>query len=204
MIASSGATHSPETTALAYDGDPTTRWTSGTAMQPTMAYWITLDKPAMIRGINATTPEPNDVPAAFTIAVMDDEGGHGRKEVAARSGPIVATWPPVRGQVMRIECTSSDAFWWWSISELTIDATDIPPEPLPPEPDVTVGPMALEEPAARYLVEQLAKKWGWPVRQRDGVDFTTGEVTVEQSVSFVVARARAQGILEPFPFTEGG
>ncbi len=207
-IVTSGATHSPETSGLAWDSNPGTRWTSGTAMEPTMAYWVTLDAPAMISGINATTPEPNDNPRSWVVAVMDSDGGHGRKEVASGAGVVSATFAPVRGQVVRIECTSADPFYWWSISDLTIDATDIPPivgpppavEP-PPDLDVLVGPMALDEPAARYLVEALAKMWGWPIRQRDGVDFTTGAVTVEQSVVYVVARARAQGILEPWPFT---
>ena len=200
-IVSSSATHKPEDAGLAWDGQPSTRWTSGVARKRTMRFWLELDTSAMIGGINARAADDNDNPRKWQVHVADSDGGHGDKIVTEGSGPIIATWPAVRGQWVLIDCLDEDAYWWWSLNELAIDATDIPPEPPPPDPDVLVGPMALEEPAARYLVEQLAKKWGWPVRQRDGVDFTTGVVTVEQSVSFMVARARAQGILEPFPFT---
>lgn len=210
-IVSGGATHGADSIALAWDREAGTRYTSGVNMEPGMAVWFELDKPAMIGGISATTPEPHDNPADWTAFVMDSDGGHGLKEVAKGHGPIIATWLPVAGQWVKIVCDSTSNQYWLSITDLTIDAADIPPvvEPPPvvppvvppPDPDVLVGPLALEEPAARYLVEQLALKWGWPIRQRDGVDFTTGEVTVEQSVSFVVAKARAQGILEPFPFS---
>jgi hypothetical protein len=216
MIASSGATHSPETTALAYDGDPATRWTSGVPMEPTMAYWLTLDAPAMIAGISAQAADATDNPASWVVAILDSDAGHGRQDVATGSGPIVATWAAVRGQVVRLECTSADPQWWWSISGLTVDATDMvieeppivppvvpPAEPLPPDADdVTVGPGAYTEAQARWWLLYWAEKFGWPVRQRDGVDFTTGQVTVEQMVVYVVARARAQGILEPWPFTD--
>jgi hypothetical protein len=210
-IASSGATHNPELTHLAYDGSPGTRWTSGTAMLPTMAYWTILDAPCLISGISATTPEATDVPASWVVAVMDDEGGHGRQEVARGSGPIVATWAAVRGQVVRLECTSADAFFWWSITDLVVDAADIvdpveppvvPPVVPPTEPDIEVGPMTLDEPAARYLVEALAKKWGWPVRQRDEVHLGDGIVAVYQSVEYMTLKARDKGILTPFPFTD--
>ena len=204
MIASSGATHSPETTALAYDGDPTTRWTSGTAMQPTMAYWATLDKPAMIAGISATTPEPNDNPRAWTIVVEDNEGGHGRKEVASGAGVVSATFAPVRGQVVRIEQTGSDPDWWWSITDLTIDATDIV-EPPPSEPDVEVGPAAFNEVLARYWLERWARKFNWKVGEPCFVT-GPGELLVTQSVVYPILRNKGDGVFEPWPFTipEGG
>lgn len=207
-IVSSSATHQPELAPLAFDREPGTRWTSGTPMQPTMAYWASLAKPCMIRGVSATTPEVTDVPAKWLVAVMDDAGGHGRKEVASGGGPIVATWPPVRGQVVRIECLSADPQWWWSITDLTIDATDIvieepPPVVEPPaEPDVIVGPMALDEPAARYLVEALAEKWHWPITQRDEINLGDGIIAVHQAIEYVTLKARDKGILTPFPFTD--
>jgi hypothetical protein len=164
MIVSSGATHSPETTALAWDGDPNTRWTSGVPMEPTMAFWVVLDKPYLISCVVANAGVDTDAPASWAIAVMDDEAGHGRQEVATGSGPIVATWTPVRGQTVRIECTSADEFYWWSITDLTITATDIvieePPPVVPPtEPPVTdIGWRTWSEELCRLVVEGMAAK----------------------------------------------
>ena len=207
-IVSSSASHNPQDAPNAYDGNATTRWTSGIAMQLTMYFQAEFAGPVMIGGIDARAADNTDNPAKWTVAVMDSDGGHGRREMATGSGPIVATWPAERAQVVRIECTSSDDFYWWSIAELSIDAMDIV-EPPPVEPpvelpvvDEEVGPAVFPETLARYWVQRWAARFGWPIRQRDGVDFTTRVVTVEQSVSFVVARARAQGILTPWPFTE--
>jgi hypothetical protein len=205
MIVSSGATHGNELAALAYDSSPGTRWTSGTAMQSGIAYWATLDAPSMIAGISATTPETTDVPASWVVAVMDDEGGHGRQEVATGSGPIVATWTPVRGQVVRIECLSADAFFWWSITDLTIDATEIPTEEPPPveppvePPDEEVGPAVFNEILARYWAEKWAKKFNWEVSEPC---FVTGpsELLVTQSITYPILRNKGDGIFEPWPF----
>jgi hypothetical protein len=208
MIASSGATHSPETTALAYDGDPATRWTSGVPMEPTMTYWLTLDAPAMIAGISAQAADATDNPASWVVAVMDDDAGHGRQEVARGSGPIVATLAPVRGQVVRLECTSADPKWWWSIHSLTIDATAIVEEPpvvppvVPPtEPPVTdIGWRTWSEELCRLVVEGMAAKHGWPIKQREVLDFTTGQVYVKQAVIWAIGKVGPDGERDYWPF----
>jgi hypothetical protein len=198
-IVSSGATHDPEMTALAWDGDPGTRWTSGIPMEPTMAFWVTLDKPSMISGVAANAGVDTDSPASWKVAVMDDEAGHGRQEVDAGEGPIVAEWTPVRGQVVRIECLSSDPQWWWSITDLTVEATETVALPEPP-PDEEVGPAVFNEVLARYWVERWAAKFNWRLIQREVVDFQGGMIGVEQWMVYEVARARDKGILTPWPF----
>lgn len=206
IIASSGATHNPGETGLAYDGNPGTRWTSKAAQDPTMAYWVELDAPAMITGISATsTTWPDDNPRQWVVAVMDDDGGHGRKEVARGEGPVVASWAPVRGQVVKIEQVGKDDFYWWSIEDLSVDATDAPPvvEPAPePEPIVVPGPESASEPLARYWVEFWAEKFGWRVVDRNVVDLQQGTIAIERHVVYLTARARAGGVLDAFPFTE--
>ncbi len=207
MIVSSSATHQPELAPLAYDREAGTRWTSGTAMTPVMAWWCTFDKPVLISGVHASAGVDTDNPRKWLLSILDSDGGHGRREVASGAGVVSATFAPVRGQVVRIEQTGEDSYFWWSISELTIDATDIvieePPPVVPPvvpvDPDVIVGPMALEEPAARYLVEQLAKAWGWVVGEPC---FVTGpyELLVTQSIAYPILRNKGDGIFEPFPF----
>jgi hypothetical protein len=203
-IVSAGATHGNELAALAYDSSPSTRWTSGTAMQPGMAYWATLDAPAMIAGISATTPEATDMPTSWVVAVMDDEAGHGRQEAARGSGPIVATWTPVRGQTVRIECTSADEFYWWSITDLTITATDITEEPpvVPPtEPPVTdIGWRTWSEELCRLVVEGMAVKHGWPMKQREVLDFTTGQIAVKQAVIWTIGKVCEDGQIDYWPF----
>jgi hypothetical protein len=168
-------------------------------MLPTMAYWVTLDKPYMIGGVNATTPEPNDSPAKWVIAVMDDEGGHGRKEVATGSGPIVAQFAQVRGQVVRLECLSSDPQWWWSITDLTIDATDLPDVVPDPLPDTEVGPAVFNEVLARYWTERWATKFNWKVGEPC---FVTGfgSLLVTQSITYPILRNKGDNIWEPWPW----
>jgi hypothetical protein len=159
------------------------------------------------------------------VAVMDDSGGHGYREVAKGSGPIVAAWPAERAQVIKIVCNSQEDFYWWSITDLTITAADIVEEPpvvppivppveppvvppvVPPvEPppidgeDVTVGPAAYNEAQARWWLLYWAAKFNWPVRQRDEVHLGDGIIAVYQSVEYVTLKARDRGILSPFPF----
>lgn len=201
-IISSGATHHPEEAPLAYDGDPATRWTSGEAMQPTMAYWLTLDAPAMIGGISATTPEPNDNPRAWKVVILDSDGGHGRKEVASGAGIVSATFAPVRGQVVRIEQTGEDSYFWWSITNLTIDAVDIVIEEPPPEPAVTdVGWGTWDEATARFVVEALAVKFGWPCFQREVVDFTIGKGYVKQAIVYTTGVVQSDGDRDFWPLS---
>jgi hypothetical protein len=229
MIVSSGATHSPETTALAWDGDPNTRWTSGAPMEPTMAFWVVLDAPALISCVVANAGVDTDAPASWAIAVMDDEGGHGRKEVASGAGVISAVFEPVRGQVVRIECLSSDANFWWSIHELTVDTAEItdpvePPIEPPADPPVVppvvppteppVVPPAEPEPGAvtdigwrtwseelcRLVVEGMAAKHGWVMKQREVLDFTTGQIAVKQAVIWTIGKVGPDGERDYWPF----
>ena len=200
QIISSGATHRTEESALAWDGNPATRWTSGTAMLPTMAYWATLDVPALISGVHISAGVDTDNPRKWLLSILDSEGGHGRKEVASGAGVVSATFAPVRGQVVRIEQTGSDPDWWWSITDLTIDATDIV-EPPPSEPDVEVGPAAFNEVLARYWVKRWAEKFDWKVSEPCFVT-GPGELLVTQSVIYPILRNKGDGVFEPWPFTE--
>jgi hypothetical protein len=198
MIVSSGATHSPETTALAWDGDPNTRWTSGAPMEPTMAFWVVLDKPYLISCVVANAGVDTDAPASWAIAVMDDEGGHGRKEVASGAGVISAVFEPVRGQVVRLECISTDQSFWWSIHELTITATEIVIEE-PPLPDEEVGPAVFNEVLARYWSERWAVKFSWKISEPCFVT-GPGELLVTQSITYPILRNKGDGVFEPWPF----
>jgi hypothetical protein len=157
--------------------------------------------------------------------VMDDEAGHGRQDVATGSGPIAAAWTPVRGQVVRLECLSSDANFWWSIHELTVDTAEItdpveppieppveppteppiePPIVPPTEPPVVppveeVGPAAFNETLARYWVERWAAKFNWRVSEPCFVT-GPGELLVMQSITYPILRNKGDGVFEPWPF----
>jgi hypothetical protein len=165
-----------------------------------------LDAPAMIAGVSATTPEATDVPASWAIKV---DG----VAVQTGSGPIVAQFAPVQGQEVRIECLSADPFYWWSITDLTIEATEIPPVVEPPlvEPPV-IPPVVLpvEEPLpdpsseewARGMVEFFARKFGWPTFQREVWDFEARKAYVEQAIVYRTARVRDDGSRDFWPFPE--
>ena len=200
----SSASHNSNESGLALDGDPATRWTSGVAMEPAMYYVARFAAPVMIGGIDARAADDTDNPKDWTVAVMDDAGGHGYREVAHGSGPIVATWPVERAQVVKIVCNSKEDFYWWSLAEVVIDAVEIPVivEPEPPIIDEEVGPAVFNETLARYWVEWWARKFGWYLAQRDVISFEGNLVAWEQSVVYLRARARAGGIMEPWPFTD--
>ena len=175
-----------------------------------MRFWLELDTLAMIGGINARAADDNDNPRKWQVHVADSDGGHGDKIVAEGSGPIIATWPAVRGQWVLIDCLDEDPFWWWSLHELTIDAVDIPPviEPPPVEPpivDEEVGPAVFNEVLARYWVKRWAEKFDWKVSEPCFVT-GPGELLVTQSVIYPILRNKGDGVFEPWPFTipEGG
>ena len=200
-IVSSSATDNPGETVLAYDGLAATRWTSGVARKRTMRFWLELDTSAMIGGINARAVDDNDNPRKWQVHVADSDGGHGDKIVAEGGGPIIATWPPVRGQWVLIDCLDEDAFYWWSIASLTVDATDIPPviEP-PPEPVTDTGWRTWSEELCRQVVEGMAEKWGWERKYREGFDFTIGKYIVREAIIYGGQQKNDAGGYDPWPF----
>lgn len=219
-IVENGATHNPGETGLALNGEVGTRWTSREPMSPTMAFWVVLDAPAMVSEVHAwSTTWPDDNPRKWVVALMDDTGGHGRKEVGSGVGEVhVVLEPAVRGQVVRIEQLGQSDEFWWSIEHLTlvgttIEATPEPPpvvpppvEPPPIEPPVIFpDPDGYSEAMARAQVERWARKfaeWGvyvdeWRLPNGDLYRSTT-HVTYP-----MVRRVQLQDgtvILEPWPW----
>jgi hypothetical protein len=213
-IAYATASHNPDDAPKAYDGDAASRWSTGVPMAPGMYYSLDLGARAMISGISARAADDTDNPASWKVKVCELGCEPPPVVVATGSGPIVATWPPVQGQRVIIECLSADPFYWWSISSLTVDAVDLPPyveppapEPLPVEPpidggDVTVGPPSYTEAQARYWLEYWAGKFKWTLTHSDVVDFENGTIAVIDRVEYTSAKARDKGILTPWPFTD--
>ena len=209
QIVESGATHNPEETTLAWDADPSSRWTTREPQTPGMAYWIGLKNPAMISGVRVTTLDETDNPRLWTVAIMASSGGHGYIEVASGEGPIIVAFPPVRGQWVKILQRGNDLTWWWSIHNFEVIGEDIPPvvEP-PPEPPVVdeeVGPAVFNEMLARYWAKRWAMKFGWKIGEPCFVT-GPGELLVTQSLTYPILRNKGDGVFEPWPFTnlEGG
>jgi hypothetical protein len=222
----SSASHRSDESGLALDGNATTRWTSGVAMQPAMYYEAEFATPVMLSGIDARAADDTDNPKDWTVALMDDSGGHGYREVAKGSGPIVAAWPAERAQVIKIVCNSQEDFYWWSIVDLLVDAVDIPPvveppvadppvvPPVVPPTEPPVVPPAEPEPGAvtdvgwrtwseelcRLVVEGMAAKHGWVMKQREIIDFTTGQVAVKQAVIWTIGKVGPDGERDYWPF----
>jgi hypothetical protein len=162
-----------------------------------MWFEVTLDQPAIISGVLATTPETTDVPASWTVSV---DG----KEVATGSGPIIASWEPGLGSVIHITCTSADEHWWWSITDLMVAAIDREPPVVPPvEPDdpavTDISWHTWPEELCRQVVEGMADKWGWERKYREGADFTTGKIVVREAIIYVGQRKDGDEYT-PWPF----
>jgi hypothetical protein len=119
---------------------------------------------------------------------------------------------------VRLECLSSDANFWWSIHELTVDTAEItdpveppieppadppvvPPVVPPTEPPVTdIGWRTWSEELCRLVVESMAAKHGWPMKQREVLDFTTGQIAVKQAVIWTIGKVREDGQIDYWPF----
>jgi hypothetical protein len=115
--------------AMAYDGDPTTRWTTNVPMRPWFYVAIHLKKPRRVRTVILDAHDsPNDHPRRFVVEVARE--GEGIREVArgtkknTRKGVTRIDLDPEE-EVDLIMITVQDTRrYFWSIHELEIEYAD--------------------------------------------------------------------------------
>jgi hypothetical protein len=109
--------------ALAADGAPGTRWTSGYPQEPGMWLQADLGAPTPVTGITLDVgPSLGDEPRGYDILTSTDATRW--RPIALRSdngGPTASvTFPPVTARYIRIRLTTPSPNHWWSISEFHV------------------------------------------------------------------------------------
>ena len=118
------ASDAHEPCANALDGDPKTRFSTGTAMHPGMWFQIDFGEPWLVdRIVLDTRGSPHDYPRGFAV-LRSDDGAAWCDAVAtgAGDGPVVDVTlaNALASRFLRIVQTGTDETYWWSIHELLL------------------------------------------------------------------------------------
>jgi len=109
--------------ALALDGEPGTRWTSGRVQAPGMWYQLDMSRSASIGGIVLDAARSaSDSPVAYSVYVFDDPADKGAAvaEGAGDSPVLDLKFEPKKGRYLRIEQSGTSTDYFWSIHELRV------------------------------------------------------------------------------------
>ncbi len=117
------ASHNPELAPLAFDDDPTTQWTCGIPQQVGMNYTLDMGVVQTISALtleNGTKPE---YPQGYRIQLSAD--GHSWSVVAESSPagnwqPLNVSFDAMSARYVYVECTASNRWHPWSISQLWV------------------------------------------------------------------------------------
>lgn len=118
------ASEAPGEAGNAIDGDPDTRWTTGTNQAPKQWYQIDLGWPAEVtKVVLDCTGSDSDYPKGYEVYVSTNPEDWG-EPVAKGKGdnPVMnIACTPKSGRYVRIVQTNSKEGLWWSIHELKIE-----------------------------------------------------------------------------------
>ncbi len=125
-----GASHKTDQAGAAIDGNPGSRWDTGTPMQPGMWFQVEFPRAELIRGLNLDSRgSRDDHPIGYEVRVSVDgetwtdvlakgRGNHPQTEIS---------FAPVRARRVKITQTGHRPGKFWSIHELTVlKAVDAP------------------------------------------------------------------------------
>ncbi len=119
------ASHNPRELPKALDGDPGSRWSTNTFMEPGMWLGIDLRMQSSIHSIILdTTASAGDYPRGYEVYVSDNEidTGAATPLLTGKGDGPVTTFdfePPVEGRYIKIVQTGKHGLYW-SIHELTV------------------------------------------------------------------------------------
>jgi HEAT repeat protein len=117
------ASHKPETARRVLDGDPRSRWDTGTTQTPGQWFQIDLTEPARIQGIVLdTTRSRDDYPRGYEVYLALEQDNWGAPVAAGEgAGPVTRIEiPDVEAQYIKIVQTGSAGGNFWSIHELEV------------------------------------------------------------------------------------
>jgi endonuclease/exonuclease/phosphatase (EEP) superfamily protein YafD len=105
----------------AFDGDPSTRWSTGHPMRDGDWFQVNLgDCFDLDRIIMDSARSPNDYARGYQVFVSNDgvSWGSPAAAAAATGTPVDVSFPARTGRWLRIVQTGSSDAWWWSLHEL--------------------------------------------------------------------------------------
>lgn len=121
------ASHNAQNAFRSIDGNPNTRWDTGTAQTNGQSITIDMKNFKTFSGIIIdTSGSPHDYPRGYRIDISND-GVDWATNIANGfgNGPITAiSFPSRTARYIRIVQTGSTSWYWWSIHELNVFGTD--------------------------------------------------------------------------------
>ena len=118
------ASRQPQRAALAFDGDPATRWDTGGPMQRGDSFTLDLGEPRTFFKITMAASASDDYARGYEVLVSDDGQNWGpplAQGNGERGRTRIVLPQPVTARFVKIVQTGS-AGNYWSINELTLDA----------------------------------------------------------------------------------
>lgn len=121
------ASHGDNSTKFAIDGNPGTRWSTGTPMVNGMWFVVDLGWQKTVTGLTLdTTGSGNDYPRGYEVYLHDVEDAWGTPVASGKGEGAVLTleFPPTPCRFVRIVQTGKAEGNFWSIHELTLDTQE--------------------------------------------------------------------------------
>lgn len=119
-----GASHGTETAASALDGNPSTRWTSGTAQRIGQSFSIDFGRREQVSGLRVLVDGyPTDQARRYVLWRSDDaEVWTPLRSGSPTAGTLELRFDPVSARYLRMNQIGHDDFHWWSITEIDVFA----------------------------------------------------------------------------------
>jgi type 1 glutamine amidotransferase/HEAT repeat protein len=119
------ASHGQGNVKNALDGDPGSRWDTGTPMKPGMWFMLDLKSQKLIKSVELDSKNSSgDYPRAYELYVSNNSNDMGRPVSQGEGdGPVttITLAEPVRGRYVKVVQTGNTDGLFWSIHELKID-----------------------------------------------------------------------------------
>lgn len=127
-ISSNEKIESSKDTGNAFDGDPTTRWTTDRPMLPGDSYMLDLGSDIVISGLKLINPGESDHPNGYYVEISGDgkewekiaEADAIQTKAAYKDGSLMISFPARSVRYLRIIQSGQSDQYFWSIYELQL------------------------------------------------------------------------------------
>jgi len=125
LTAKLDASAQPEFCRNAMDGEPRTRWSTGSPQEPGCWFQFDFGRPVPLAGVMLdTTRTPTDFPRGVAVYVFDDPGKIGEPVAAVQesecSPAMTIKFPGCAGRFLRLQLTGTTDKPAWSIHEMRL------------------------------------------------------------------------------------
>lgn len=194
--ASASSSNINESPANALDGDPNTRWSSGTSQSG--GEWFQVDMKSM-KSFNKVTLDStgsaNDYPRGYQVFVSTDGANWGSAVASGTGSSAVTTitFPTQYARYIKIVQTGTGTFYWWSIHEFYVHGA-----PALNRTGWTASASSSygNAPPANALDNQIGTRWASGANQANGQWF---EVDMHATKSFSALTLDAASSANDYP-----